>query len=153
VPDDVVIRPATLDDLDALLALYTELADERPGAAPADPVAGRTLLAEILTYPRRELLVAVDGTGARLGSVDGLIVTNLTRGGRPWAVVENVIVTASARRRGIGALLIEELVVRATAANCYKLQLLSNKRRTHAHAFYESVGFTAVAEGFRRYLD
>jgi GNAT superfamily N-acetyltransferase len=153
VAEQIVIRSATLGDLDGILALYTELAEDRPGAAPADPVAGRELLAEILAFPRRELLVAEDGDGALLGTVDGVIVTNLTRGGRPWAIVENVVVAARARRRGIGQQLMDELVARATAADCYKLQLLSNKRRTHAHAFYESAGFTPVAEGFRRYLD
>jgi GNAT superfamily N-acetyltransferase len=157
VPDDlaadVVIRSATPDDLEGILALYTELAEDRPGAAPVDRVAGRQLLAEILAFPRRELLVAEDADGALLGTVDGVIVTNLTRGGRPWAIVENVVVAARARRCRVGQRLMDELVIRATAAGCYKLQLLSNKRRTHAHAFYESAGFTPVAEGFRRYLD
>jgi hypothetical protein len=38
-------------------------------------------------------------------------------------------------------------------AGSYKLQLLSNKHRIDAHAFYESVGFAASAEGFRLYFE
>jgi GNAT superfamily N-acetyltransferase len=150
---DVAIRNAALDDLDGILALYAELAADRVGAAPAGLSDGARILAEILADPQRELLVAVADGGVLVGSVDGVIVPNLTRGGRPWAVVENVIVAARARRTGIGARLFEELRRRAVAAGCYKVQLLSRKHRVEAHAFYESVGFAPVAEGFRCYLD
>jgi GNAT superfamily N-acetyltransferase len=152
-PEAVEIRAATADDLDGILALYTELAGDRPGAAPTGAAAGGPILAEILADPHRELLVAVAPDGTLVGSVDGILAPNLTRGGRPWAIVENVIVAASARRTGIGSRLFEELRRRAIAAGCYKLQLLSRKQRAEAHAFYASVGFEPVAEGFRCYLD
>jgi GNAT superfamily N-acetyltransferase len=150
---DVEVRTATADDLDGLLALYTELAGDRVGAEPADRVDGARIFAEILTFPGRELLVAVAPDGQLVGTVDGVIVANLTRRGRPWAVVENVVVAADARRTGVGSRLFDELRRRAVAAGCYKLQLLSRKQRVEAHAFYASVGFEAVAEGFRCYLD
>jgi len=38
-------------------------------------------------------------------------------------------------------------------ANCYKVQLHSGKQRSEAHAFYRSLGFNVVAEGFKVYLD
>jgi ribosomal protein S18 acetylase RimI-like enzyme len=68
-------------------------------------------------------------------------------------VVENMIVDPGRRRTGIGSRLMEEVGRRAVAAGCYKVQLLSRKHRVEAHAFYESVGFEAVAEGFRCYFD
>ena len=34
----------------------------------------------------------------------------------------------------------------------HTVQLLSNRRRASAHAFYESLGFEPSAHGFRRYL-
>ncbi|MEK8106002.1 GNAT family N-acetyltransferase [Micromonospora sp. M12] len=40
----------------------------------------------------------------------------------------------------------------AAAADCYKVQLLSNAARTDAHQFYSAVGFTRSAVGYRRYL-
>lgn len=99
----------------------------------------------------RQLLVA-EADGAIAGTLDLLIVTNMTHGGAPWAVIENVVVDENARGRGVGRTLIDEAVRRSSDAGCYKIQLLSNKRRTDAHAFYRSTGFEAVAEGFRRYL-
>jgi GNAT superfamily N-acetyltransferase len=147
----IEIRVATIDDLDGLLALYTVLADGRPGAAPAGPDVSEPVFAAALADPNRALLVAVAG-GRPVGTVDLLVVPNLTRGGRPWSIVENVVVADGERRRGIGSLLMREVRRRAAAAGCYKIQLLSRKHRVEAHAFYESAGFEPVAEGFRCYL-
>ena len=41
----------------------------------------------------------------------------------------------------------------ARDAGCCKIQLLSGKPRAEAHAFYRSLGFEAVAEGFKLYFD
>ena len=87
------------------------------------------------------------------GTVDVLTVTNLTHGGRPWAVVENVVVAGAHRRRGIGRALMHEAMGQARRAGCYKVQLTSGKHRADAHAFYRSLGFEAVAEGFKAYFD
>jgi GNAT superfamily N-acetyltransferase len=151
VADAVEIRDATPDDLDGLLALYTTLAEGRPGAGPAGPGPSRRVLPTVLADPNRALLVAV-ADGRLVGTVDLLVVPNLTRAGRPWSIVENVVVADGERRRGIGSLLMQEVRRRAAAAGCYKIQLLSRKHRVEAHAFYESVGFEPVAEGFRHYL-
>jgi hypothetical protein len=54
------------------------------------------LLRDILGMPGRSLLVAeVDDTV--VGTIDLLIVPNVTHGGRPWAIVENLIVDEAAR--------------------------------------------------------
>jgi GNAT superfamily N-acetyltransferase len=149
---DVEIRAATVDDLAELLRLYEVLADGRPGASPADPELGGRILATAVVDPNRTVLVAATGDGCLVGTVDLLVVPNLTRAGRPWGAVENVVVDDTARRHGVGTRLMDEVRRRAAAAGCYKLQLLSNKRRAEAHAFYEAAGFEAVAEGFRLYL-
>jgi GNAT superfamily N-acetyltransferase len=75
------------------------------------------------------------------------------RHGAPWAILENVFVTGRLRRQGIGRALLDEAIRLAREARSYKLQLLSNKHRTDAHAFYQSLGLTATAEGFRHYFD
>ena len=41
----------------------------------------------------------------------------------------------------------------ARTAKCHKVGLLSGKTRTDAHAFYRSVGYEAVSEGFKLYFD
>jgi ribosomal protein S18 acetylase RimI-like enzyme len=151
--DRVEVRPIRVEDAASLHQLYRELADDRTDAQPAGVDLARELLTEIVTQPNRRLLVAeVDG-GQVAGTVDVLMVTNLTHHGRPWAVVENVIVAEGHRRRGIGRALLQQAMGHARRAGCYKVQLTSGKHRTEAHAFYRSLGFEAVAEGFKTYFD
>jgi GNAT superfamily N-acetyltransferase len=80
-------------------------------------------------------------------------VPNLTHGGAPWAIVENVVVDAAVRRCGVGRRLMEDVAHRCRTAGCYKIQLLSRKHRAEAHSFYRMLGFEASAEGFRCYLE
>ena len=150
--DSILIRPARERDLDDLLALHRELADGSPVKMPDDPAHSRPVLTAILADPARHLHVAA--TGMRVvGSADLLIVANLTHHARPWAVIENVIVTASARRQGVGTALLRQLVQIASAAGCYKVQLHSGKQRPQARQLYRQLGFRAVAEGFKLYFD
>jgi GNAT superfamily N-acetyltransferase len=99
--------------------------------------------------PDRWLLVAELDAGQIVGTVDLLIVENLTHGARPWAIVENVVVAESHHRRGIGSALMQDAIRRAKSANCYKLQLVSGTQRGPAHLFYRALGLEAVAEGFK----
>jgi GNAT superfamily N-acetyltransferase len=148
----ILIRGATQSDLGSLLALYEELAGAKITAAPSGEGEGRAVLAEILADPSRELAVAVVD-GQLVGTADLLVVANLTHRGEPWAIVENVVVSALARRRGVGKALMEHLLADARARGCFKVQLLSGKHRAEAHAFYRSIGLSAVAEGFKIYFD
>lgn len=68
-------------------------------------------------------------------------------------MVENVIVTKSARGNWAGTALIEHLVNVACARGCYEVQLHSGKQRADAHRLYRRLGFVPVAEGFKLYFD
>jgi GNAT superfamily N-acetyltransferase len=149
---DTVIRHASPSDLSALLSLYEELAGAKITAVPGDRASSEPLLTEILADPRRTLMVAVRDDQL-VGTADLLIVPNLTHRGEPWAIVENVIVAGAARRAGVGRALMGRLIELAREAGCYKLQLVSGKHRSEAHAFYRSMGLDAMAEGFKIYFD
>ena len=144
------VRSVHPDDVPELLALYVELADG--GHAPADPGTATGVLEEILADPARTLVVATLD-GRLVGTADVLVVANLTHGGAPWAIVENVVVARSSRRQGVGEAVMRRVVELARDAGCYKVQLVSGKRRGQAHLFYESLGFEHVAAGFKLYLD
>lgn len=147
-----IIRPARPGDLDELLVLYDQLEGEHgEGSSGAGPDAA-AVLASILAERSRHLLVAEQSDGRVLGSADLLIVSNLTHGCRPWAIVENVIVSEDSRGLGVGRSLMQRVAEIATRQDCYKIQLLSRRERAGAHAFYGRLGYGAVAEGFRRYL-
>ena len=147
----MLVRLATASDLSDLLRLYRQLTGDEAGSLAPDSVAAKALFEAIAAQPRRDLLVA-EVDGKVVGTLDLLTVANLSHGGSPWGIVENVVVDETSRGRGIGRSLMDEAVRRCRDAGCYKVQLLSNKRRSQAHEFYRSVGFEAVAEGFRRYL-
>lgn len=144
---EIEIREARKDDAPALVALLEQLHPRYPG----EPRQAARLLTEILHIPRRSLLVATI-SGTVVGTVDLLIVPNITHGGRPWAIIENLVVDEAARETGVGRALVAEAVSRANHDGCYMLQLLSLLHRHDAHAFYRRLGFTDVAAGFRLYL-
>jgi len=147
-----LVRSARVSDLEDLLALYAELADSPSEATPANHPAAPGVLAAMLADPARRLVVAtVDGV--LVGTADMLIAQNLTHRARPWAIVENVVVSAGRRRTGVGETVMEHLIGIAREAGCYKIQLLSGDHRAEAHAFYRAIGFESVAAGFKLYLD
>lgn len=145
----ITTRPATEADVPALLALFRQLHPDDPAPpAPAAAAAWRAIEAQ----PGRVLLVAESG-GVVIGTADCATLPNLTRGARSFMLVENVVVAAEHRRSGVGTALMEAAFAVARRADCYKVQLLSRSGRETAHAFYESQGFRAVAQGYRVYLD
>ncbi len=141
------IREAVAADLPAVLGLYRELyeeldlqLDERTAQAWVDTLA----------TPRRAVLLA-ETDGRPVGTVDVTVVANTARQGRPYLLVENVVVAASHRGRGIGRALLAEAASRARAAGCYKLQLSAVE--PDAFAFYEAVGWRRAGRTYKVYLD
>jgi ribosomal protein S18 acetylase RimI-like enzyme len=148
--DGVAIRAARPDDdVERVMALLALLALEPQPAA--DPARLARVWTDIFAQRGRTLFLAEDGTEL-VGTLDSIVVPNLTRGARPYLVVENVIVAPAHRRRGIGAALLDTAVAHAVAAGCYKLQLISANTRPQAHEFYQRAGFSSTAQGYRRYL-
>ena len=146
------VRDARSGDLSALVELYRQLVvDDDADAQALGGEVGLRVLEGMISQPDRNLLVA-EGDGVVLGTADQVVVVNLTHGGRPWCIVENMVVDEWHRRRGVGQALMAEVLRRARAVNCYKVQLLSRRVRTDAHDFYRAIGFEDSAVGFRLYL-
>ncbi len=143
------IRPASLEDLPALLDLYVQLSATNAATQPARAAAG---LRRILAREDISLLVAeIDGRVA--GTVMLVVVPGLTHNARPWIQLENMVVDGSIRRSGVGRALLAAAFDLAREHDAYKIQLESAAYRTEAHEFYEAAGFTRAAIGFRRYFD
>ncbi|KJK42156.1 GNAT family N-acetyltransferase [Streptomyces sp. NRRL F-4428] len=142
------VRPAVGSDLSSLLGLYGEL---NPDDAPLPQERADAIWAAISNQQGRTVLVA-DTDGAVAGTADCLVLPNLTRGGRAVLFVENVVVAEAFQRRGVGRHLMDAVVQVGEAAGCYKVQLLAADDE-YVHRFYESCGFLARAEGFRRYIE
>jgi N-acetylglutamate synthase-like GNAT family acetyltransferase len=143
-----VIRKATDRDIPRILELYEQLTEEKLDLSP--DIAKR-VFSEITALPRQEFLVA-EKDGRVAGTLFLQIVPNLSHNARPWAMVENMVVDSQYRRQGIGRELMRYAFSRCRGAGCYKVQLLSNKKRLEAHQFYRSLGFEDSALGFRIYF-
>ncbi|GAA1104133.1 GNAT family N-acetyltransferase [Nocardiopsis metallicus] len=145
----IEIRPATGADLPHVLRLLGEMYPEDPVLSA--PRSAR-IWAEIEAQSGRSLLVAQDAAGHLVGTVDCVVMPNLSRGGRPRLVMENLVVSESHRRRGVGRLLMDEVRRTAGREGCYKIQFLAAED-DYVHAFYRSCGFSRwEGDGFYRYL-
>jgi len=92
------IRLATPEDLPGILALYRQLNPGDPvlELAVAEPVWSARLSSG-LTTP-----FVADMGGLLMSSCTLAIVPNLSRGARPYGVIENVVTDADHRRTGPG---------------------------------------------------
>lgn len=145
----IEIRPATGADLPHVLRLLGEMYPEDPALSGA---RSTRIWAEIQAQSGRSLLVAQDPAGHLVGTVDCVVMPNLSRGGRPRLVMENLVVSESHRRRGVGRLLLEEVRRTAGREDCYKIQFLAAED-AYVHAFYRSCGFSQwEGGGFYLYL-
>jgi GNAT superfamily N-acetyltransferase len=146
-----VIRVIREHELPQLLQLYQHL---HPQDAPLPPpVQLQSIWANICANPNLQYVVAeVDG---RIVSSCALaIIANLTRGARPYALIENVITHPDFRCRGLGTALLKHTAQIARSNRCYKIMLLSGSKRAETLSFYERVGFLRnVKTGFVMPLD
>jgi ribosomal protein S18 acetylase RimI-like enzyme len=139
---EMEFREAVLSDLNGILDLYPQLNPEN-ARFPTD--SARLIWDQILSNPAYRYFVAVDG-GKIVASCNITLVSNLTMGCRPFAVIENVVTDNDYRGRGIGTKIIEMAVSFAKKSDCYKVMLLSSVKRTDAHAFYEKLGFNGTSK-------
>ncbi len=133
----LTIRPAEPQDLGALCELYRHL---HPADEPLSEDRKRDVWQAMLAQSGFACLVGVYDNRL-VSSCCVAILPNLTRGGRPYALIENVVTHSAFRRRGFARAVLGEALHRAWAAGCYKAMLLSGSKRAEAHRLYESCGF------------
>jgi GNAT superfamily N-acetyltransferase len=176
VPAEVTFRPATATDLPAILALLADddIARDRgtyptaltPTATPTSRTTQRTTestteptgepitrgllaaFAAIDADPRNELVVA-DEAGAVVGTCQLTFIPGLSRGGAERMTIEAVRIRPDRRGAGIGRRMVAYALHRAKERGCALAQLTTDKRRSDAHRFYESLGFVASHEGMK----
>src|SRR5712671_5925033 len=114
---ELVTRNLGRDDLESLLSLYSEHLhpdddDPLPERAQIEAIWSR-----ILQDPAQIYLGAFIGDDL-VAACNATVVPNLTRGARPYALIENVVTHAAYRRRGIGSALLRAMLDRCWARRC-----------------------------------
>lgn len=137
-----MIRRARPGDLPALLELYRHLNPQDPRVA--EDVAARPWQA-ILASDMIGVFVA-EHAGGLVSSCMLVIVPNLTRGARSFAVIENVVTHAEHRGRGLGRAVLAAAVEAAWQADCYKVMLATGSRQGSTWRFYEGAGFVRATK-------
>jgi GNAT superfamily N-acetyltransferase len=74
------------------------------------------------------------------------MIPNLTRGCRPYGVIENVVTDAEFRRQGFGRAVLQHALAWAWKKSCYKVMLLTSRKDKGTLAFYEKAGFARGAK-------
>lgn len=132
------IRQIEASELNALLALYHHL-HSGDDPLPETQVV-QTVWQELLANPRYRYFGAFAG-GQLVASCNLTVIPNLTRGCRPYGVIENVVTHAEHRNRGHGHAVLRHALAQAWSAGCYKVMLLTGRKDPATLQFYASAGF------------
>jgi len=135
------IRLAGPEDFMQLGELMQQL---NPGDPPFDE-KNLEVFDQITANPHFILLVA-EKAGNLIASAYLNVIPNLSRGGRPYAVAENLVVDLKHRKQGVGRAMMEKLIEIAWEVDCYKLMLLTGRKNKGVHAFYQKLGFSGDAK-------
>ena len=149
---DALIRPARLDEADAVIALY-EWLFAPPGSVPPgwDPAEAKR---------RLDATISGDGSVALVAELDQRLVGLCTAyidllsvryGLRCW--VEDLAVDPEQRSRGVGHDLLTAAKFWAREHGATHLELDSGEARVDAHRFYEREGAVWPSKSFSFPLD
>lgn len=144
-PSCLEIKAVQAADLPALAALYQHL---NPDDAIVSPEEAEAILERFAAYPGSVVMGGWDD-GELVASCTLVVIPNLTRGGMPYALIENVVTAASHRKRGFGRALLERAISIAWEHGCYKTMLLTGSTEPATLAFYRGAGFEQNKTGFQ----
>jgi GNAT superfamily N-acetyltransferase len=86
------------------------------------------------------------------GTVFVTLCPDPIHGRQPYALLEHFVIDESKRGKGYGSMLAQYVENFCLQADCSKIILLRNSKRSEAHRFFEKQGFSSVLKkGFVKY--
>jgi N-acetylglutamate synthase-like GNAT family acetyltransferase len=139
------IRRAQSKDADAINNLYTQLNTlSTPSVLPER-------ISAVAQSDHTFLLVCEDN-GEIIASALVCICADVMFGNQPFAIVENVIVSADYQREGIGKSLMDYIEALCLQQDCSKIMLQTGSENRNARDFYTAMGYDPDAKiGFIKY--
>ena len=134
-----MIREINQGDLDGLLELYLHLHDK---SIPDHNDHLTETWNRIMNDDKYHIIVN-EVEGKIVSSCTCIIIPNLTRTVRPYALIENVVTHADYRNRGYAGDCLTYAKKLAMKENCYKLMLTTGSKDPNTLRFYEKAGYSS----------
>jgi len=131
------VREAENKDMQKILQLYLHLHET---GIPEDSTVLTDTWKQIMEDPNHHLLV-YEAVGKIVSSCVCVVIPNLTRGIRPYALIENVVTHQDYRGRGYATACLMYAREVAQRAGCYKMMLLTGTKEEKTLAFYRNAGY------------
>ena len=147
-------RKATINDI---LSIVEMIADDELGKTREDfkiplPKTYYDAFERINSDPNQELTVVVNEEEEVIGVFQMTFIPYLTYQGGIRAQIEGVRVHKNHRGLGIGKTMFQWAIHTAKERKVHVLQLTTDKKRSDAIRFYESLGFKASHEGMKMHF-
>ena len=133
------IREIEENDLLQLLFLYTFLHDN-PVPELDDGVV--SLWHDINSDKNHHVIIGIVDD-IIISSCVIVVVPNLTRGQRPYALIENVVTHPDHRNKGYATQILDYAKEIADENNCYKIMLMTGSKEESTLNFYKRAGYNA----------
>lgn len=135
-----MVREIERTELNALLALYTHLHEKN--MPERSEHLKRTW--EAITQDKNHHIIVNVVDGRMVSSCVCVIIPNLTRGIRPYALIENVVTHSDYRGMGYATACLDYAKALAEREHCYKIMLLTGSREDATLRFYEHAGYNSA---------
>lgn len=144
---EIMIRHMVVEDIFELSQLYRLFRDEESSIQCMQNIFAKMDKNEdyyVLSAVKQDKLV---------GSISGVVCMDLYGDCRPYMVVENFVVAADSRRKGIGEKLFTSIETIAKERGCTQIILITDNDRKDAIQFYTKMGFDPNKNrGFKKLL-
>ena len=134
-----MVREAVKEDLDELLNLYLFLHEKNiPENSEYLENTWKTIIEDINHH-----IVVKEINGKIVSSCVCVIIPNLTRNIRPYALIENAVTNDEYRGKGYATECLNYAKKIAIKNNCYKMMLLTGTKNENTLAFYKNAGYNS----------
>jgi len=131
-----MIRAVNEHDVDEVIVLLKQLSPY-PVNPDLDMVRAKLREIEACDHVR---VFGFENDGKVVGMCTVGRIEGISKDCRPFAVIENVVVHESVRRKGIGSQLVRRAIDQAEEWCCYKVVLETGTKKEEKLCFYENCG-------------
>lgn len=135
-----MVREANQEDLKGILELYLFLHEE------SIPETSEQLMDtwDSIIGDENHHLIVYETSGRIVSSCVCVIIPNLTRNARPYALIENVVTHGDHRGKGYAGECLAYAEEIARQKNCYKMMLMTGSKKEETIGFYGKAGYSSA---------